>query len=142
MTFRVGRQDFVMRTSRVRALLPMHEMIALETPVSAICGIISVGGRDCPVIDLSGKLGIPTGSPGRQPCVIIAKAGSLESPREFGVIADRISDVIKLRDRDFRDSSARVHGRMRRVFDPDILAGDENLWDAWQSAVVGRPVNL
>ncbi|HLW76912.1 MAG TPA: chemotaxis protein CheW [Bryobacteraceae bacterium] len=121
LTFRVARQDFVLRSSRIRALLPVHELIPLDAPAGFVTGVIGARGRDCPVLDLAAKLGIPAGSPGRQPCVIVAEAASPTGVSWFAFVADRISDVVKLRERDFRGDSARVNGRTRRVLDPDAL---------------------
>lgn len=135
LTFRVAHQEFVMRSARVRALLPAYEVIPLETPVSWICGVIAAGRRDCPVIDVRARLGLAPASPGRQPIVVVTDAASPDGMRLFGFVADRVSDVIQLRERDFRGEHARINGKLRRVFDPDLLLADEDLWSHWRSAL-------
>jgi purine-binding chemotaxis protein CheW len=117
LTFRVARQDFAMSADCVRGILPVHEMVALETPHHWICGFASVGGRDFPVLDLRAKLGIAHGSHGREPFIIGVETGG----RLAGFIADRISEVLELRARDFRNGAVRGHGRPRKVLDPEQI---------------------
>jgi chemotaxis signal transduction protein len=143
LTFRVARQDFAMLASRVRGILPAHDVIAIvplrppdpEPGLSnsgMICGVATLRGRDFPVVDLRGKLGIAHGSHGRQPCVIVVEVGSESGARLLGFVADRISEVLMLRDRDFRNGSVRLNGRARRVLNPDLILTEEELksWNA------------
>jgi chemotaxis signal transduction protein len=126
-----------MHASRVFALFPARELIALETPPSQgswICGVAAVRGREFPVVDLRGKLGIPRGSRGRDPLVVAVEVISVSgTPRVLGFVADRVSEVLTLRDRDFRNGSVRVSGRSRRVLDPDSILTEEELtmYFAW-----------
>lgn len=138
-----------MVTSRVRGILPAHELIPIEMPQFAnsgpggansgmICGVASLRGEDFPVVDLRGKLGIAHGSHGRQPCVVVVEIAGGSGARLLGFVADRISEVLMLRDRDFRNGSVRVNGRARRVLDPDLILTEEELksWNA--SLITGR----
>ena len=161
-----------MLTSRVRGILPAHEMIHIDALESSkpgpalsnpgfsnsagfsnpapglsnsapgfsnsamICGVASLRGRDFPVVDLRGKLGIAHGSHGRQPCLIVVEAGSGSGARLIGFVADRISEVLMLRDRDFRKGSVRVNGRSRRVLDPDLILTDEELARCWNASIM------
>ena len=111
----------------VRGILPVHEMVALETPHHWICGFAAVGGREFPVLDLSAKLGISRGPHGREPFIIAVETGD----RLAGFIADRISEVLELRARDFRNGAVRGFGRPRKVLDPEqIMTPDD--WDRWR----------
>ena len=114
LTLRVARQDFALSAEYVRAILPMHEMVALEAAHSYICGFAAVGGRDFPVVDLRAKLGMPHGSRGKDPLIVVVAV----EERIAGFIADCVSDVLDLRSRDFRNGAVRGHGRPRRVLDP------------------------
>ncbi len=124
ITFRVARQDFAMETSRIRGLLPLHDMLPLDPPAGWVLGIAAIRGFDFPVVDLRGKLGIPQGSHGRQPCIIAAEVVSSHGPQTVGFIADRISEVVTLRNHEIREGVVRTHGRRRRIFDPDVLANE------------------
>ena len=105
----------------VRGILPVHEMVALETPHNFVCGFAAVGGRDFPVLDLRAKLDIAHGSHGREPFIIVVETCG----RLAGFIADRISEILDLRTRDFRNNAVRGHGRPRRVLDPDQIMTPE-----------------
>jgi chemotaxis signal transduction protein len=133
ITFRVARQDFAMESARVCGLLPMHELIPVETAQSWISGIASLKGREFPVIDLRGKLGIAHGSHGRQPCVVVVE---LEGSRLLGFVADRISEVVTPRQRDFNDGRLRVNGRMRRLLNPDQILTEEELQSFWKLTLI------
>ena len=146
-----------MPASRVRGILPAHDVIAIVPPQSPdrqpgvtnsgpglsnsgpglsnsgmICGVATLRGRDFPVVDLRGKLGIAHGSHGRQPCVIVVEVEGGSGSRLLGFVADRISEVLTLRDRDFRNGSVRLNGRARRVLNPDLILTEEELksWNA------------
>jgi chemotaxis signal transduction protein len=124
LTFRVARQDFAMRADCVRGILPMHEMISLEAPHEWIRGFAAVGGRDFPVVDLSSKLDIAPGSHGREPFIVAVEVGG----RLAGFVADRVTEVVDLRVRDFRGGIARAQGRPRRVLDPDQIMSEKD-WE-------------
>jgi chemotaxis signal transduction protein len=94
----------------------------LEQPQEWITGIAAIRGRDFPVVDLRGKLGIRQGTHGRSPCVI---AVEVTGPRLIGFVADRVSEVIELRKPDLAHGTLRIAGRTRRIFDPDQILRDE-----------------
>lgn len=126
LTFRVARQDFAMNAAGVRGIIPVHEMVALHTAHEWIRGFAAIGGRDFPVIDLRAKLGIAHGSHGREPFIIVVETGG----RLAGFIADRVSEVLDVRARDFRNGMVRTHGRPRKVLEPDQIMKEED-WPAF-----------
>jgi chemotaxis signal transduction protein len=117
LTFRVARQEFAMDAARVRGLLPVHEMTPLDSG-EVICGIASLRAHDFPVVDLRRRLGLEPGPGGRQPCMIVVE---LPGPRLVGFIADRISEVVTLRDRDVRNDRVRIGGRTRPLLHPESI---------------------
>lgn len=129
LTFRIARQDFAMSVEYVRAILPMHEMVALETAHHFICGFAAAGGHDFPVIDLRAKLGIAHGSHGREPFIIAVETAVETRGRLAGFVADRVSELLDVRKRDFRNGAVRGHGRLRRILEPDQVMKEED-WSA------------
>lgn len=130
ITFRIARRDFAMRTEHVRGILPAHDVIAFEADEfpnrGNILGVTSLKGRDLPVIDLRTKFGIERGTQGRSPCIIVIEVPDENCSRWIGFIADRVSEIVRLRDRDMSGEFVRVNGRSRRVLEPaSILAGEE-----------------
>ena len=111
-----------MDATRIRSLLPLHEMIPLDDPKDWICGIAALEGHDFPVVDLRLRFGLAAGAIGRQPCVVVVQASG---SRFIGFVADRVSEVITLRDLHLANGSIRVAGRLRRLLDPDAILGEE-----------------
>ena len=69
------------------------------------------------MVDLRVKLESRTGSHGREPFIIVVQ----HEGRLVGFIAERVSEVLELRTRDFRNGMVRTHGRARRVLDPNQI---------------------
>jgi purine-binding chemotaxis protein CheW len=126
LTFRVARQDFAMDAEPVRGILPVREMTPLKVSHPWMCGFAALAGRDFPVLDLRAKLEIARGTRGREPFIIAVETQG----RLAGFIADRVSEVLNLRQRDIRNGAVRGHGRPRRVLDPEqIMTVDD--WAAF-----------
>ncbi len=103
-----------MTTDRVRGILPMHELSPLHVTHAWLCGFASIAGR--------AKLGIARGSHGREPFIVVVETeGHL-----VGFIADRVSQVVDARARDFRNGMLRTPGRPRKVLDPDRIMQKED----------------
>jgi chemotaxis signal transduction protein len=128
LTFRVARQELAINSEYVRGILPMHEMVAFDGPSEWIRGYVSVGGRDVPVIDLRAKLGITHGSHGRDPFVIVVETEG----RLIAFVADYVSEVLDLRQRDFWQGAIRIAGRQRRILDPAQIMSKED----WPAALI------
>lgn len=130
LTFRVARGEFAMHATRVRGILPVQELRPVAEPTLAdpawLCGFVRLRAVTVPVIDLRRKLRLRRGAPGRQPCVVVVEVGTAEGPRLAGFVADRVSEVVNARARDFRAGKLRI-GRPRRVLDADILLAPDGV---------------
>jgi chemotaxis signal transduction protein len=128
LTFRVARHDFAIEASRLRGILPARELEPVApTPNLArafgrwTCGFASIQGREIPVIDLRGLLELPHGTHGRHPCIVVVEVPTPEGPGLAGFLADRVTEMIYARERDFSRGKLRLGGRPRRVLDPELL---------------------
>jgi chemotaxis signal transduction protein len=130
LTLRVGRQEFVMEASYLRGLLPIHDLASLNVPHAWLLGFAALRGHDLPVVDVRAKLGLAPGTHGRQPCIVVVEAAV---GRLAGFVADRVSEIVELRERDFRGAVARVNGRSRRVLDPAGILTEEDFASIWSS---------
>jgi purine-binding chemotaxis protein CheW len=119
---RIARQEFVLDAACVRGLLPQHDLAVLEVPHAWLLGFTALRGRDLPVVDLRAKLGLAPGSRGKRPCIVIVEA---EEGRLLGFLADRVSEIMVLREHDFNGDSARVNGRLRRVLHAGEILSEE-----------------
>ncbi len=124
LTFRVARRDFAMRADPVCGILPLNEMAAARAQDSWICGFAALGGRDFPVVDLGAKLGLARGWRGREPLIVVVET----KDRLAGFIAEHVSEVIDLRQKDFRSGAVRGRGRTRRVLDVEEILGAEEIY--------------
>jgi chemotaxis signal transduction protein len=87
------------------------------------CGFASMRGSEIPVMDLRARLGLSPGSYGRQPCIVVVEVKTNYGPSLVGFVADRVSEVVQVRERDFSHGKLRLAGRLRDVLNPDrILA--------------------
>jgi chemotaxis signal transduction protein len=91
-----------------------------------------MNGRDFLVVDLRKKLGIPAGADGRFPCVVVVEVAGTYGHRWIGFYADRVSGVVTLRQRDFRNGTVHATGRARRVLDPDEILSENELLSVWE----------
>jgi len=128
LTFRVGRVDFALDASRLRGILPARvlEPVAPSPQLSrafgdGTCGFASIRGRDIPVVDLRSQLNLAHGTHGRHPCIIVVEISGSDGPRLAGFIADRISKVVHVRERDFLHGKLKFGGRSLSVLDPELL---------------------
>jgi chemotaxis signal transduction protein len=139
LTFRIGRNEFAMEATRVRGMLPGHEVIAPENlevaPAAAremkyrpagkdddddwIAGKTIFQGEAIPVVDLRAKLRLRRGIPGRNPCVVVVEVAVPDTHR-IGFLVDGVADIINARARDFAQGKLRI-GRPRQVLDVSIL---------------------
>lgn len=125
--FRVGRTDFTMNAMRVRAILPAQELRPFDAPHSWLRGFATMRGVEFPVVDLRRKLDLAPGSHGKFPCIVVVEASASGGSRLLGFVADRVSRVVALRERDFHNGVVRISGRPRRVLDPDQILNEPEL---------------
>jgi len=133
LTFRVARRDFAIDADRVRAILPFGDLVAVPRTRPSLAGIASLGGQPLAVFNLHVKLGLPQASRSRQPRIVVIDVGFGEGRRLAGFIADRVSDVVLYRDRDFSRGALRGNGRPRRLLDADQIASEDELTCLWRA---------
>ena len=120
IAFRVARQGFVMEASRVRSILPAHDLVRLGNSRSCVMAIAVIGGRDVPVVDLCRKFGIPNGvHHGHESYIVVVDTLIYGGGKPIGFTVDCLLDILTLCDRDFRHGSVLINGRTRRVLYPD-----------------------
>ncbi len=129
LTFGIARHEFAIEAAYVRGIIPAKEMEAVQALNAGLvrffgrwmCGFACLRGRDFPVIDLRAKLGLEPGRRGRQPCVVAVEVLTPEGPSLAGFVADRISEMVEVRERDLRNGKLLMRGRQRLVLDPSCL---------------------
>jgi chemotaxis signal transduction protein len=116
--------EYAVIAKRVRGVLPAHALIPagdFDFPGTAwLAGFTTIDGVRLPVIDLAAQLGLPRAPPGRNPGILVVEAWTLGVARLAGFLAERVSEVVAARARDFHNGRLRI-GRPRRILDADIL---------------------
>ncbi len=106
-----------MEAGPVKAILPAHELRALEDPEPAwLVGEAQFNGDAFPVIDLRAKLNLRHGISGRT----FASWPSISDGLK-GFLADAVSEIVHARAHDYRNGKLRI-GRPRQIVDPSQLA--------------------
>jgi chemotaxis signal transduction protein len=128
LTFRVARHDFAIEASYLRGIFPARDLEPVAPSANLdrffgrwTCGFAKIRGLEIPVIDLRGLLELPHGTHGRHPCIVAVEIPAPEGPRLAGFLADRVTEMIYARERDFSRGKLRLGGRLRRVLDPQLL---------------------
>ena len=127
LTFHLAGQEFAIDATRVKGIVPMHEM-ELEEAASApragvrqwLIGRANVHGRPFEVMDLARCLGLPRPARGRNPYIVVVESISADECGIFGFPVDRVCDVVLARARDYSNGKLRI-GRSRRVLDADRI---------------------
>ena len=121
MTFRLAGQEFALDATRVKGIVPLHDMEAAESGADSpqwLMGRAAVRGQPFEVMDLARSLGLARQAQGRNPYIIVVGRSESEGLRGFPV--DRVCDVVLARTRDYSHGKLRI-GRPRRVLDADCL---------------------
>jgi chemotaxis signal transduction protein len=145
LTFRIARFDYAMDAERVRAIVPMGNLIRLGADASSaeitdLLGFTNIGGRMLPVIDVRRKLNLPASGTGRDPQIVVVALAAPDSQadgfagrftgdpgHQIGFVADRVSDVLEYRERDLRNGLLKGLGRPRRLLEVSELMTEQEL---------------
>jgi chemotaxis signal transduction protein len=125
LTFRLAGQEFAIDATRVKGIVPLHDMETMEPFAGGprwLMGRAAVHGRPVQVLDLARWLGLVRGAQGRNPYIL-----AVDVPGGFlGFPVDRVCDVVLARARDYSHGKLRI-GRPRRVLNADRLFSAESM---------------
>jgi purine-binding chemotaxis protein CheW len=133
VTFQISRQFFAVEARRVRQIAPARDMVPLVHASAIIRGALLVRGRRIPVVDIRQRLGLKERPIRAQSSVLLLDMGHLTGLPAVGIVADKMTDVLEFRDRDFRDkviqlrTSGRPYGRPKTLLDIDQLLSSEDI---------------
>lgn len=128
LTFRLSRKDLALDAARVRAILPIEELIPLPSTRPGVVGVVNVKSGCAVVVDLGARLHLPAGNPGPQRRIVVVETAE---GRPAGFIVDRVSNVIRYGSRDLRDGVLHGTGRARRVVEVDQVVSEDDLVRLW-----------
>jgi chemotaxis signal transduction protein len=112
VTFQIARHYFAIEARRVRQVTPAKDVLPLDHPLDCVRGALLMRGRRVPVVDIRDRLGLPLSTSHARNSVMLVDIG-ISGLGMIGIVADRVTDVVEFRDRDFRENiiQMRPHGR-------------------------------
>lgn len=128
LTFRVARQELALDAGRIRAILPIEDLVPIHSARPGIIGVVNLVGHSVVVVDLRARLHLAAASHHAQRWIIVVgtAGGHLA-----GFVADRVSDVIRYGSRDLRNGVLRGIGRPRRVVEVDRVVDEDDVVRLW-----------
>jgi chemotaxis signal transduction protein len=128
LTFRASGKDLAVDVARVRAILPIAELIPVPSIRPGVVGVVNLTRGSAVVLDLGARLNLQATSPAPQRRVVVVEAAA---GRLAGFVVDRVSDVIRYRSRDLRNGVLHGIGRARRVVEVDQVVSEDDLVMLW-----------
>ncbi|MCR5879029.1 chemotaxis protein CheW [Phenylobacterium sp. J367] len=90
ISIRVGEQMFALDIMKVREIRGWTASTPLPHAPSYVLGMINLRGTVLPVLDLSGRLGLPPRTPDASSVVVVAELAG----RPVGLLVDAVCDII------------------------------------------------
>ncbi len=128
LTFRVAGKELALDVERVRAILPIEELIPLPSTRPGVMGAVKLTSGTAVVVDLGARLKLPEAVPGPQRRVVVVEAAT---GHLAGFAVDRVSNVIRYRSLALRNGVLYGIGRARRVVDVDQVVSEDDLVRLW-----------
>ncbi len=104
----LDESPYALPVERVREIVRLRPITPVPRMPASVCGVLSLRGEIAQVIDLRLRLGLPASSdasPRRRIVVLHGEDGQLT-----GLLVDRVSEVMRLRDEDLRPPTGRDAG--------------------------------
>lgn len=96
LSFAVAGTTFGIPVLRVKEILQYESETRVPGTPASVRGVINVRGAVVPVVDLGVKFGKPEVVPTPRTCVLVVEATTQDGPLVFGMIADRVNEVVDL----------------------------------------------
>ncbi|MCP4934048.1 MAG: chemotaxis protein CheW [bacterium] len=111
VTVIIAGQLFGLPISRVQDVFMLKDMTEVPLAIPEIAGVLNLRGRIVTAIDMRERLGLPPRAEGET-----AMSVGIEMDREsFGLVIDRIGDVLHLPVNEFDENPVNLDPRWRKV---------------------------
>jgi len=146
VTIGIDREIFAVAVEYVREIISMQPITRLPHAPPFMTGMIDVRGLSVPVIDLRGKLGLPSVPMTENTRIIVLDVPFGGTFRTMGIIADRVIEVTTLAEQDleappeigvrWRSDYIRAIGRSKGAF--VIIFDLSRLFSSEETALLDR----
>ncbi len=123
VTVKIAGQLFGLPISRVQDVFMLKDMTEVPLTIPEVAGVLNLRGRIVTAIDMRKRLGLPARADGEP-----AMAVGIEMDREsFGLVIDRIGDVLHLPINDFDANPVNLDPRWKSVAQSIFMLENELL---------------
>ncbi len=123
VTVIIAGQLFGLPISRVQDVFMLKDMTVVPLSIPEIAGVLNLRGRIITAIDMRERLGLPPRDDGEPPMAV-----GIEMDREsFGLVIDRIGDVLHLPVNDFDANPVNLDPRWKSVAQSIFMLEDQLL---------------
>lgn len=98
LSFLVGGQDYCVDIMSVREIRGGAKATPLPHSPNYMLGVINLRGTVLPIMDLSSRLGLSTGTDSNRNVIIVAAIGD----RTVGLMVDAVSDILAIQEDDLQ----------------------------------------
>ena len=135
VTFQISRHYFAIEARRVRQVTPAKDVLPLEQPLGCVRGVLVIRGRRVPVVDIRDRLGLPPSTSHPRNSVMLVGIG-ISGLSVVGIFADRVTDILEFRERDFRENTVQMRPHGRPYGRPKTLLDVESLFTGAEIAAL------
>ncbi|RZO67909.1 MAG: chemotaxis protein CheW [Parvularculaceae bacterium] len=94
VAFRVGDQEYCVDIMSVREIRGWTPATPLPHSPEFVRGVINLRGSVLPIVDLAGRLGLPSPEPSARHVIIVAQVND----QQVGLLVDAVSDILTIVD--------------------------------------------
>jgi purine-binding chemotaxis protein CheW len=122
MAFRIGAQEFCVDIVSVREIRGWTPATMLPHSPTFVRGVINLRGAVLPIVDLAGRLGLPSTEPTSRHVIIVAQVGR----QIVGLLVDGVSEILTVTPAMIQPTPD-VASEVARTFVRGVLAIDQRM---------------
>ena len=96
LSFRLGAEEYGLEILKIQEIVGATGISALPGATDHVRGLISMRGRDVPVVDMRGLFGLGPAQESEKNCVIVAQVPFHGSMAPMGLLVDEVCDVVNI----------------------------------------------
>ncbi len=146
LTFKIGDGEFGVNISKIKRIIGIMTVTPIPNAPDHILGVMTVGGRILPVVDLRRRFEMEPVDSDEKTSVIVVEIGKKEddpeiSACEIGLVVDSVSEILNIKGNQVVDAPefglgldveyiygmAKVNGGIKILIDFDNLLGEQDL---------------
>jgi purine-binding chemotaxis protein CheW len=100
VTLGIDHEVFAIPVEAVLEILDFRPVFRIPEAPPYMLGLIDLRGRSVPVLDLRGKLGLPSIAPTETTRILVIEVNMSGKPMVLGLVADRVIEVVAFASKD------------------------------------------